>query len=162
MSDKNDIDVKKLLAGVEFNPDDVVTAAARNAVFFVDAAQFRLACMEKRAAAKLAHERVEAETSLAVRKYHKDLGDKITEGTVDATVLLTPAVKSAAEALSKADVYDEYSKLIVEVFRMRRDCLRIVDDMTRGEMAAQSAIEAGSEKMRGQREELRKRFPGGA
>ncbi len=162
MSEKNGVDVKKLLAGVEFNPDDVVTAAAMNAVLFVDAVTFRLACMEKRAAAKLAHERVEAETSLATRKFYKDLGEKTTEGNIDATVLLTPAVKAAADALSKADVYDEYSRLIVEVFRMRRDCLRIVDDMTRGELASQGAIEAGADKMRGRREELRKRFPGGA
>jgi len=70
-------------------------------------------------------------------------------------------VRKAADELAAAASYDEYSKLICDVFKMRRDCLKIVDEMTRDEIRQQGALEAGAEKMRAQRKVLRDKFPGG-
>jgi len=55
---------------------------------------------------------------------------------------------------------DEYSKLIVEAFRMRRDCLRIIGDLTRDDLSLQRASEESTEKMRETRRKLKEKFPG--
>ncbi len=155
------INIKKLLEGVEFDPDDVVGTAVKQGVLFTDAIQYRLDCMTAQKRAELAHKRIEAETSLAVRKQYKEAGDKITEDNVKALVLLNSKVRKAADEEATADVYDEYSKLVCEVFRMRRDCLQIVTKMTADEVREQRALQAGSDKMREQRNTLREKFPGG-
>jgi hypothetical protein len=155
-----DSSVVTLLSKIDFSPDNVVGAAADQALLFVEAIQFRLSCLEKRSDAKMAWERIKAETELNIRKEYRDLGSKITEGNIDSLTLLDKSVSAAAKAYAEADVYDEYSKLVVEAFRMRRDCLRIVDDMTRDEVGLQRAAETGAEKMRDSRRKLRDRFPG--
>ena len=157
----DEIDIKKLLDGVEFDPDDVVGAAVSNANMFVEAIQYRLVCMTRQKRAQLAHDRMEAETSLAVRKKYKDAGEKITEDNVKTLTLLDPKVKKTADEEATADVFDEYSKLVCEVFRMRKDCLQIVTKMTADEVREQRSLQAGAEKMREQRAKLRESFPGG-
>jgi hypothetical protein len=56
---------------------------------------------------------------------------------------------------------DEYSKLVVEAFRMRRDSLRIVGDLVRDEISIVRAVEQSAEKVQETRRKLKERFPGG-
>ena len=149
-----------LLSKIDFSPDNVVDAAAEQPVLFVRAIQYRLECLITKTNAKMAWETAQAEKELKIRKEYRDAGEKITEGNIDALTLLDPDVAAACKKFSDAETYEEYSKLVVEAFRMRRDCLRIVDDMTRDEMGLQKAAELGAEKLKQTRRKLHDKFPG--
>ena len=154
------ISVADLLARIDFSTDNVVAAAAENPVLFVKAIGYRLQCMRERSAAKMLWEQGQAGADLTIRSDARKVGEKVTERFIEEQVLLDPAVADMAKKFTEADELDEYSKLVVEAFRMRRDCLRIVGDLTRDELSLAKAAEAGMERMESTRSQLRKRFPG--
>ena len=143
-----------------FSADNVVESACRQPLNFVKSIEYRRQCLEHRVSAKMQMERIQAEVELALRKTYRENGEKITEATVAAFVLTEDSCKEAADKFNQADVLDEYSKLVVEAFRMNRDCLRIVGDLTRDEMSLAKATEASAEKLEATRRGLRERFPG--
>jgi len=153
------LDILNLLAKVDFAPENVVQAAAENSVLFVEAAQYRLAQLERKASAKMNWERERAERELHIRNEAKVCDEKLTEGHIAAKLLLDREVSKKAAALAQAEIYETYSRLVVEAFQMRRDCLQIVKGMVKEEYSAQAAVEAGAEKMRETRKRLRDRFP---
>jgi hypothetical protein len=151
--------VAKLLQAVDFSAESIVEAAANNSALFADAAEFRLDCLFKRADAKAAYERIAAETEMRVRRDAAKLDEKLTEAGCSAKVKLDSKVAAAREAYDKADALDEYSKLITDLFRMRRDCLEIVKDMVRSEISAQASIESQRDKLTRYRRDLKEKFP---
>lgn len=153
-------DVAKLLGKIDFSPDNVVQAAAENSSLFVEAIQFRLEKLSARNAAKMAWEEKQAARELNIRKVYREAGEKITEGNIDALLLTDINIKAAAEAYSRAEELDEYSKLVCEAFRMRRDCLEVVGNLMRNELSMQAAVEQGRDKMAAARKVLRERFSG--
>lgn len=154
------IDVINLLNHMDFVPDDVVSAAAKNAVYFVEAIKYRLECMELNVQAKMDHKRINAERALQLRQEFRDNGDKLTEDHLKALLVMDSEVSRVTRELERAEVFDEYSKLVVEGFRMRRDCLRIVSDMTRNEMGIGRALDSQAEDMSSLRRGLAEKFPG--
>jgi hypothetical protein len=153
-------DISELLTQIDFSTDNVVAAAAGNPRLFVRAVDFRVQAMRKRSAVKMAWEKAQAEADLDIRANARQSGEKITERYIEEQVLLDPTVSRLAKAFSQADELEEYSKLIVEAFRMRRDCLRIVGDLAREELSLAGAVEAGTERLGALRQKARERFPG--
>jgi len=152
--------ITALLQKLGFSPDNVVQAASENPLNFRDAIEFRQHCLGERTRAKMMLERTQAERALAINKDFRDRGEKITEAIRDALVLLDPEVRTASDAFARADESDEYSKLVVEAFRMQRDCLKIVADLTWNEMSIQRAVSTNAEKMEATQAKLAK-YPGG-
>jgi hypothetical protein len=155
-----EINVAALLAKIDFSPDNVVHAASVNSSLFVEAITYRLSCLEQKSAAKMAWEKGRAEKELKIRQTAREDGTKITEGNIDAMLLVDPGVSALTEKLSRKEVLDAYSQLVVEAFRMRRDCLRIVEGMTRDEYSMGRVAEAASEKTREIRNKMKDKFPG--
>ncbi len=154
------IDIGALLDKVDFDPADVVTAAATNSVLYVDAINYRLECLTNKAEATLASKRAWAEAELVVRDAAKARDEKITEGHVKA-ILTTDEIVSAAErAKEETEALEEYSKLVVKVFEMRRDCLQIVSKWTHEEMRLGAITDAAREDLMATRDKARSRFPG--
>jgi len=152
--------ITSLLTKIGFSPDRVVDAAAENAVLFVEAIHFRLECLEASTNAKMEWEKSRAERSLEIRKDARDNGVKTTEDGIAALLLTDKRVSGLDLACAKADIQEEYSKLVVEAFRMRRDCLKIVGEMTRDEIGLQRSAEAGAEKAAELRRKMKEKFPG--
>jgi len=152
--------ITALLAKIDFSPDRVVDAAAENAVLFVEAIHYRLECLEDSTNTKMEWEKARAERSLEIRKEASDNGVKTTEAGVEALLLVDKRVSKLAQDRAKAEIQDEYSKLVVEAFRMRRDCLKIVGEMTRDEISLQRSAEAGAEKAAELRRRMKEKFPG--
>ncbi len=148
-----------LLGQIDFSPENVVQAASVNSVLFIEAVQHRYESLSKRTAAKMLMEQITAGKDLNLRAEARATGDKTTENQIKATLTMDPEVAEATEKFNKAEELDEYMKLVVEAFRMRRDCLQIVAGLVRNEMSAQSAYEAGAEKLSATRKKLRDRFP---
>ncbi len=154
------INVTELLDKVDFEPENVVSAAATNSVLYVDAINYRLQCLTRKSEADMYAKRTYAEAELVVRAAAKAADEKITEGHIKA-LLATDEVVSAAEAeRESAEQFDEYSKLVVKVFEMRRDCLQIVSKWTHEEMRLGNVTDAAREELAKTRDKLRTRFPG--
>ena len=152
--------VEDLLNRIDFSPENVVDAAAQNPGMFVEAIRYRVETMGARNAAKMSWERVQAEHELLIRKTAKDLGEKMTEGAIESLLLVDEDVTEARHAFDAADESDEFAKLLVEAFRMRRDSLQVVGNLMRSELSLQSAVEAGAGKLAETRRRLKDRFPG--
>lgn len=155
------IDVIDLLGKVDFAPENVVATAATNTVLYVDAINYRLDCLTRKADAELASKRAWAEAELIVRDAAKKRDEKITESHVKALLTTDEVVSDAERALAEAEAFDEFSKLVVKVFEMRRDCLQIVSKWTHEEMRQGAVTDAAREELRGARDKARSRFPGG-
>lgn len=155
------INIASLLNKIDFSPERVVDAACENSLLFVQAIEYRRQCLEKAKNAKMSWEKGKAEKDLSIRRNARQNDEKVTEGHITSQILVDPGVDKLAQELSKAEVHDEYSKLVVEAFRMRRDCLRIVDDLVRDEVGLQRAVEAGSEKLQKLRKDVSERYPEG-
>jgi hypothetical protein len=157
---RDEVDVVALLRQADFVPDDVLDAAAKNTVFFVKACQYRLECMKRKSTAEFKLKHITSETDLRIRKDARDDDEKITEAGVKARLTLDTEVSDAQKVFDDAEIFDEYSKLVCEIFRMRRDCLRIVEGTVRSEMSIGRAADEASEVMSMKRSELERRFPG--
>jgi hypothetical protein len=153
--------ITDLLGKIDFSPDNVVAAAAENSVLFCEAIEFRRDALAERSRAKMDLEREQAQFDVEARRTAKSLGEKTTERQIESMSLLDDVIRERLEHFSKTEEMEEYTKLVVEAFRMRRDCLQIIGGLVRNELSMQSAYEAGAEKMTDQRRNLRERFPGG-
>jgi hypothetical protein len=156
---KREIDVSALLDLVPFSPEEVVDAGCGNTALYVDAIRYRLRCLETASNAKRIWETACAEKDLQLRQQARAAGEKITEGYIDAKILLDKKIARLAEEHEQAEVYDEYSKLIVKVFEMRRDMLHTVSQMVCREYPAVKMAEQAADRMEVERRKLRKRFP---
>jgi hypothetical protein len=152
-------DVSALLDLVPFSPEGVVDAACGNTALYVDAIQYRLRCLERASSAKRTWETACAEKDLRLRQQARTAGDKITEGQIDAKILLDKRIARLAEEHERAETHDEYSKLIVKVFEMRRDMLQTVGMMVSREYPIARMAEQAADRMRRERRKLRERFP---
>jgi hypothetical protein len=65
-----------------------------------------------------------------------------------------------AQARDRAEEGEEYSHLLVDAIRVRRDCLRMIADLVRQEISMQSAVEANRGPVDQLRAKLRARYPG--
>jgi hypothetical protein len=154
-----EIDVSTLLDLVPFSPEGVVEAACGNTALYVDAIRYRLRCLEEASSAKREWETACAEKDLQLRQQARASGDKITEGYIDAKILLDKKIARLAEAHERAETHDEYSKLIVKVFEMRRDLLHDVTTMVSREYPMVKMAEQVADRMKIERRKLRQRFP---
>lgn len=153
--------VLELLDKLAFSSDDVIGAEEQTPLLFREAIDLRYQTLDAKFAAKRAWEVKQAERSLAIRQEAKAAGEKMTEGLVDAMLLLDPEVAPLAAERDRAEAADEYLKLVVEAFRIRRDSLDVIGYLVRGEMSVQRAVEANAEKVRVTRDKLRNKYPGG-
>ena len=154
------IDVLSLLSKADFEPENVVAAAATNSVLYVDAINYRLECLTRKADAEFASKRTWAEAEIVVREAAKARDEKITESYVKALLTTDDVVSAAERELATAEAFDEFSKLVVKVFEMRRDCLQIVSKWTHEEMRVNGITDAAREQLASTRDKARAKFPG--
>ena len=62
--------------------------------------------------------------------------------------------------MERAENFDEYSKLVVDAFRMQRDCLQVVKGLISDEIRQGRALDQEVETLSKTRQKLRERFPG--
>lgn len=157
---EKEVNLAALLTKLDFAPENIIQAACTNSNLFVEAAKYRVRCLENKVNAKTNWEVKRAERELAIRKKARDTGEKTTEDQIKAQLLVDKIVMPFAKALSQAEVHDTFAGLVVEAFRMRRDCLQVVKGLVQDEYSMSRAAEDASGRMRKVREDLRKKFPG--
>ena len=145
---------------LEFLPEDILNAAAEQPRLFMDAVEYRVQRMDRRIQAEAAMKHMQAERSLEIREEQAASADRITENKITAMLATDVDLQQTVQAFNQEERGEEYAKLLLEAYRMRRDCLRIISNLTRDEMSLQRAAEANAEKIASTRQRLRDKFPG--
>lgn len=155
-------DIQRLLDGLSFTVEGAVEAALEAAMLFEKAASYRVEKMRLRAAAEMALEQIRAELELLYRKEAAEEGDKITEKNVNAKLAIDPKVQTAQVWLDNHLADEEYAKLLLEAYRMRRDSMKAVVDLTGAERSLQALAEKSTEKLEQTLQILKQKYPGRA
>jgi hypothetical protein len=152
-----DIDIEELLEKLDFVDEDVVNAAKAQPTLFLTASRFRIQCMRlsTKAASKL--ETMRAEKSLAIRRKALSTAEKLTEGGISDKLRADEEVVKAQSACDKAKELEEFSKLVLDAYRMRRDALRIVSDLIGAEVFVQKHI-AGDNELSNAKKRLKEKY----
>lgn len=107
---------------------NVKNEAMEQPMLFIQAARYRVARMRDVSRAKSELEATMSGLSLVVRAKGRGQ-ERMTEGYVKARILKNPKTKLLQRALQKAEEREEFSRLLLEAFRMRRDAIRIIAEM---------------------------------
>lgn len=153
-------DVLQLLNMVGFAPENAVEAAATLPQLFVRAINYRLECLTNKSEAKLQAKRINAEVELEIRNEAKVNDEKITENHIKAKLTLDKQVSKAEHDLERSETFDEYSKLVVEAFRIQRDSLQVIKGLISDEIRQGRALDQEVETLSATRKKLKERFPG--
>jgi len=117
----------QLITQLSVLDENILAEAARQPALFIDAARYRVSKMRKRAQANAALEARWSHLALRIRARKDDEGGKrMTEAALKATVESQKSIKMLRSDLERAYAEEEFSKLILEAFRMRRDAIRII------------------------------------
>jgi len=157
---KADDTLERLLNSIDFTPETVAPAAAENTLLFRDAALYRAAVYGERAQADLDFERARATRALEIRNEYRAAGEKGTEKLFEELLLVDDTLLELREKLMQADVANELSKSVLEIFRMRRDCLQIVQQVVGAENAMSKIAESEREKLLEKKQKLYDRYSG--
>jgi hypothetical protein len=150
--------VDLLLQKLAFLPEAIVEAAAEQSRLFMDAVDYRMSAMDHRIQAEAALAELEASKSLSIRSSGAE--ERITEGKIKAMLTADPKMQKFTQAFNQAERNEEYAKLLVDAYRMRRDCLRIVGELAAREMALGAIAEEGANKVTALRGKLKQKYPG--
>lgn len=157
-----DTGVDDILQKIDFSPEDVVQAAAENTRLFRQAVDYRMEQVKRRNVAKMQQEEAEAEAELLLRADARDTGEKITENHIKAHLLVDPKLHDLREVRNHADEREEYSKLLIEMVKMRRDCLQIIQGLAMTEGSLRRAAESANAELAKIRSKAQARYPGAA
>lgn len=150
-----------LIDKIAFEPDTLEDAALEQPGLYLEASRYRTLKMRKAKRLELERDMKSAEVGLRLRRKS---GDKLTVGAVKDAVTLDRGMVMAEEALVQAQVEEEYSKGLLEVFRQRLKVIEALKDIRVSEAApmirkVKNEMAAGH--MRRLAEKARERFDKG-
>ena len=125
------VDVKALLDNVSFHDAELIEVAYEQPMLLKNAHQLRVQCMHRRAALE---SKLALKIGLLTQKYRnvREKGKRAhTEGAVKAYAEMQPSVIKLRKKLNVAYAKEELAKGLVEVFRTRKDVIRIIVDAGR-------------------------------
>lgn len=125
--------LKTVLNSLDFLETDVIQAAVSQPKLFREAARFRVAKMRDVSRAKAQYETIRSDAALKLRR-KKETDKGLTEGAIKDRVDSNPDVLKAHAKLQRAYEAEEFAKLLLEAYRMRRDSLRIVTEANGAEV----------------------------
>ena len=118
-----------------------VIEAVNQPLLFIEAAKYRVDKMRSTKAAEGALEAFAAERAMRIRAKGTRTGEgRITDSYVKATLQKNPRYRELSAAIDDAEAKEEFSKLLLEAYRMRRDAIKIISD-TNGFNAARGTAE---------------------
>lgn len=160
---EGDVDILALLNKLDFSVEEVSRAAQEQPKLFLTACRFRIQRMRRRSSAEARLESKRAEIGLRIRQKYRSTGDKITEAQLASMILRNSEVGELRERFSRAEEEEEFCKLLLEAFRMRRDAVRIVSEQALAEMnlgTRAAGMVRETEDLRSLRYRLSRKYPG--
>lgn len=123
------VELEDLLDRLYFPEEEIQQAVLEQAKLFLAAADYRVKKMKSRQDSGYALDRLRASYSIRIRKKYAaaDTGKRnVTEGHIKEILEGVDEIRTAQEALGTAEALEEWSKLVLEAYRQRRDVLKIL------------------------------------
>lgn len=153
------VNIFNLLKQLDFSDEEVVDASKAQPKLFVEAVRFRVQMMRDATRIESQLSLVKSQTSAKFRAKLKERGERATEGQVSERLGTDPEIVSLTAKLNEAEQAEEYSKLLLEAFRMRRDALKVVADVLGAELFI-SKREFGTTELQKMKRKLESKYPG--
>lgn len=154
------VNLRYLLDSLDFSDEDVVEAAKKQAKLFLEAARFRVRKMRERIGAEAKYKALQASKGAKYRKSLATTGARVTEGQISERVTANAEVKRALEAFQEAQEVEEFSKLLLEAYRMRRDSAKVVAELIGAEIYISKLGLGQTTEMDKMRKRLEDKYPG--
>ena len=119
---------KTLIEKLELVPENIFGEAAVQPLLYVDAARYRVAAMRSRSQAAAELEYTKARVAAAIRARLTEAGEKVTEKLIEQRVATHKLCRAASEKMDRAQETEEFAKLLLDAYRMRRDAIRIIGE----------------------------------
>jgi hypothetical protein len=120
--------VSELISQLTVVDENIRAEAIRQPQLFIEAVRYRVRKMRVRAQAEAELEAFDAQLSITLRAKAIRRGDKGTEGYFKARLQKHSKHRSLQAAVNAAEANEEFSKLLIEAYRMRRDAVKILAD----------------------------------
>lgn len=115
-----------LIENLALVDENILAEAARQPLLFIDAVRYRVHAMRKRSQAVAELDYRKSRLALSIRGKRSEAGEKATNALVDAMVEKHSIVRGLRDNVERAFELEEFSKLILEAYRMRRDAIRVI------------------------------------
>ena len=144
------VDVGLLVKKIAFDESQLIEAALEQSKVHFEASKLRVQCMHRRS---VLESKIALETSLLSQRYRRIRSPEgkreHTEGAVRAYVDSQPKILELRRKMNIAFAKEELSKQLVDVYRSRRDVIRIIIDSGKISLQAKEiALLKGSAKLR--------------
>lgn len=155
------VNVLRLLRDLDFSDEEIVDASKQQPKLFVEAVRFRVQMMRKRFEVESALSLARSQKAAKIRAKLKGRGERVTEGQVTERLGFDPDIVALETDVASAAQAEEYAKLLLEAFRMRRDALKVMADVIGAELFI-SKREFGATELQSMKKTLEKKYPGRA
>ncbi|MDE1971423.1 MAG: hypothetical protein KGI50_07660 [Patescibacteria group bacterium] len=148
----------ELLKRLAITSNQIEQEALDQPLLFSSLANFYSSSFREMLRAKAKLEEREAELGILFRQKRKDSDSRITEREITDLVTKSKTVRELRKNYEEACEKEVYAKLLIDAYKMRRDSIRIVAEIRRGEMAQSgSGVSWEEEKLRRKQDELLRR-----
>lgn len=154
------VNLRYILDSLDFSDEDIVEAAKKQPKLFLEATRFRVRKMRERIGAESKLKALQAAKGSKYRKTLASPGTRVTEGQISERVTANAEVKRALEAYQDTQEAEEFAKLLLEAFRMRRDALKIVAELIGAEIYISKLGFGQTTEMEKTRKRLENKYPG--
>lgn len=120
--------VSELIRLLPIVSENVMEEAARQPQLFVHVARYRVGRMRRLSQLRARMEYLSSRIAQATRGRVKERGGRITEAQIKERVRIDRRMRRLQSRLDLIEAQDEFAKLLLEAFRMRRDALRIIGE----------------------------------
>lgn len=154
------INVADLVDSLTFSDEETSEAARDQPSLFLQAAVFRVSKMRKRqryvAKLKLLHSTLSKRT----RERLREIGQRVTDKEIESIVARKQDLVDLQHQLDSAEQEEEYSKYLLEAYRMRSSSIKALVELVGAEVYVARRNEGGDTELEKIRRKLKEKYPG--
>ena len=120
------INADTLIKRLPLVDENILAEAALQPLRFVDSARFRVVAMKQRAQAAAELEYKRSRLGQIIRARGAEAGERITDKSCNERVEQHSQIREMRDKLDRALEVEEFARLIMEAYRMRRDAIRVI------------------------------------
>ena len=155
-----DLTIDEILEEIDFEDEEVEHAARTLPKCFLEAARYRIRILRKRQGLEQTLDASRVDAAMAARQTASETSTKITEVGIKEVVESNEGVRGNVAAVKNAQQLEEFAKLVVECFRMKKSAVQVVASLAGAERAIEKYFDAvqSKEGLKNLRDSARRKY----
>jgi hypothetical protein len=157
------VDVPALIEKLDFSEENIIMANREQASLFLEASRYRVKRLRATIQAEAAYDTEKANAALYFRRQRRSVKRSTTEAEIKEQVVIDEPAQAARAKYDKAQVYEEWAKLLLEAYRQRGHAIKTLAEILGAEANAQARIARKDLEVEGferLKSAVRKKYPG--